>query len=56
MNTTVKKICELNPQATKDLTEVIYSTTTLPPQVRKNDLTITCTQQAEPVYFYQNSS
>lgn len=37
----------------KDVADVIYYTTTLPAHVCINDLTLTCTQQANSIYFYK---
>lgn len=41
----------LTPLVAEDVAEVIYYTTTLPPHVCINDLTISCTQQANAIYF-----
>ena len=50
--TTAKKIYDgLNPLTAEDVAEVIWYCTTLPPHVCINDLTITCTQQANAIYF-----
>jgi 3-hydroxy acid dehydrogenase / malonic semialdehyde reductase len=37
----------------KDVADVIYYTTTLPAHVCINDLVLTCTQQANSMYFYK---
>jgi NADP-dependent 3-hydroxy acid dehydrogenase YdfG len=37
----------------KDVADVIYYTTTLPAHVCINDLVLTCTQQANSIYFYK---
>lgn len=50
--TTASKVYDgLNPLTPEDVAEVIYYTTTLPAHVCINDLTVTCTQQADSVYF-----
>lgn len=41
----------LTPLSAEDVAEVIYYCTTLPAHVCINDLTITCTQQANAIYF-----
>lgn len=53
---TAKKIYEgLTPLTAEDVADVIYYCTTLPPHVCINDLVITCTQQANAVYFHRNA-
>jgi len=50
--TTAQKIYEgLKPLTAQDVAEVIFYCTTLPTHVCINDLTITCLQQANTVYF-----
>ena len=50
--TTAKKIYDgLKPLTAEDVAEVIYYCTTLPPHVCINDLSITCLQQANVIYF-----
>ena len=50
--TTAKKIYDgLKPLTAEDVADVIYYTTTLPPHVCINDLSITCLQQANAIYF-----
>ena len=50
--TTAKKIYEgFKPLVAEDVAEVIYYCTTLPPNVCINDLSLTCTQQANVIYF-----
>lgn len=50
--TTAKKIYDgLKPLTAEDVAEVIYYCTTLPPHVCINDLSITCLQQANAIYF-----
>ena len=52
---TAKKIYDgLVPLTADDVADVIYYCTTLPPHVCINDLTITCTQQADAIYFNRN--
>jgi 3-hydroxy acid dehydrogenase/malonic semialdehyde reductase len=49
---TAKKMYDgLTPLTAEDVADVIYYCTTLPPHVCLNDLVITCTQQANAVYF-----
>ncbi|MES2880842.1 MAG: SDR family NAD(P)-dependent oxidoreductase [Bacteroidota bacterium] len=49
---TAKKIYEgFKPLSAKDVAEVIFYTASLPPHVCINDLVITCTQQADGIYF-----
>ena len=49
---TAKKIYDgLKPLTGDDVAEVIYYCCTLPPHVCINDLVITCTQQANVIYF-----
>jgi NADP-dependent 3-hydroxy acid dehydrogenase YdfG len=50
--TTAKKIYDgLKPLSAEDVADVIWYCTTLPPHVCINDLSITCTQQADTIYF-----
>ncbi len=54
---TAKKIYDgLKPLTAVDVAEVIYFCTTLPPHVCINDLTITCTQQANSIFFNRLTS
>ena len=54
---TAKKIYDgLKPLSAEDVAEVIYYCTTLPPHVCINDLTITCTQQANALFFNRNTT
>ena len=46
----------LIPLTPDDVADVIYYCTTLPPHVCINDLTITCTRQADAIYFNRNGS
>jgi NADP-dependent 3-hydroxy acid dehydrogenase YdfG len=49
---TAKKIYDgIKPLTAEDVAEVIYYCTTLPPHVCINDLSITCLQQANAIYF-----
>jgi NADP-dependent 3-hydroxy acid dehydrogenase YdfG len=50
--TTAKKIYDgLKPLTAADVAEVIYYCASLPPHVCINDLSITCTQQANGIFF-----
>jgi 3-hydroxy acid dehydrogenase / malonic semialdehyde reductase len=54
--TTAKNIYDgLKPLSAEDVAEVIYYCTTLPPHVCINDLSITCLQQANVIYFNRQS-
>jgi NADP-dependent 3-hydroxy acid dehydrogenase YdfG len=46
----------LTPLSAKDVADVIYYTTTLPPHVCLNEIVITCTQQANTIYFNRKSN
>jgi NADP-dependent 3-hydroxy acid dehydrogenase YdfG len=49
---TAKKIYDgLTPLTAEDVADVVYYCTTLPAHVCINDLVITCTQQANAIYF-----
>ena len=49
---TAKKIYDgLKPLTAEDVAEVIYYCATLPPHICINDLSITCIQQANTIYF-----
>ena len=49
---TAKKIYEgLTPLTAEDIADTVYYCTTLPAHVCINDLAITCTQQADAIYF-----
>jgi 3-hydroxy acid dehydrogenase/malonic semialdehyde reductase len=51
---TAKKIYDgLMPLTAEDVADVIYYCTTLPAHVCINDLVLTCTRQANAVYFYR---
>jgi 3-hydroxy acid dehydrogenase / malonic semialdehyde reductase len=53
---TAKKIYDgLNPLTAEDVAGVIWYCTTLPPHVCINDLSVTCLQQADTIYFNRNS-
>jgi 3-hydroxy acid dehydrogenase / malonic semialdehyde reductase len=53
---TAKKIYDgLTPLTAGDIAEVIYYCASLPPHVCINDLTITCTQQADAIHFSRNT-
>jgi len=42
------------PLSAEDVADAIYYCATLPPHVCINDLVITCTAQADAIYFYKN--
>lgn len=46
----------IRPLAPEDVADVIYYCATLPAHVCINDLVITCTQQADGIYFNRNAS
>ena len=51
-NETAERIYDgLIPLTSSDVAEIIYYCTTLPPHVCINDLVVTCTQQANAIYF-----
>jgi 3-hydroxy acid dehydrogenase / malonic semialdehyde reductase len=51
-----KKIYDgFKPLSARDVAEVIFYTTTLPAHVCLNDIVITCTQQANAIYFNKQS-
>ncbi|MER3499342.1 MAG: NAD(P)-dependent oxidoreductase [Chitinophagaceae bacterium] len=53
---TAKKVYEgLMPLTAQDVAEAVFYTTTVPPHVCINELVITCTQQADALYFHRNS-
>lgn len=53
--TTAKSVYNgIKPLTADDVAEVIYYCTTLPQHVCINDLVITCTQQADAIYFNRN--
>lgn len=53
---TAKKIYDgLKPLSAEDVAEVIFYCATLPPHVCINDLSITCLQQANTIYFNRAS-
>lgn len=52
---TAKKVYDgLKPLTADDISDIIYYCATLPPHVCINDLSVTCTQQADAIYFYRN--
>jgi 3-hydroxy acid dehydrogenase/malonic semialdehyde reductase len=54
---TAKKVYDgLTPLTANDVAEAIYYTATLPPHVCINELVITCTQQANTIYFNRKNS
>jgi NADP-dependent 3-hydroxy acid dehydrogenase YdfG len=51
-NDTAKKIYDgLKPLTAEDVADIIFYCTTLPPHVCINDLSVTCLQQANTIYF-----
>ena len=49
---TAKSIYDgLKPLTAEDIAEIIFYCATLPPHVCINDLSVTCTQQADTIYF-----
>jgi NADP-dependent 3-hydroxy acid dehydrogenase YdfG len=55
--TTANKVYDgIEPLSANDVAEVIYYTTTLPAHVCINNLVITCTQQANTIYFNRHNS
>ena len=54
---TAKKIYDgLKPLTAEDVADAIYYCASLPPHVCINDLSVTCLQQADTIYFNRNSS
>lgn len=52
---TAKRIYDgLKPLSAGDVAEVVFYCATLPPHVCINDLTITCLQQADAIYFHRS--
>jgi 3-hydroxy acid dehydrogenase/malonic semialdehyde reductase len=50
--TTAKSVYNgIKPLSAEDIADVIYYCASLPPHVCINDLVITCTQQADAIYF-----
>jgi NADP-dependent 3-hydroxy acid dehydrogenase YdfG len=52
-DTAAKVYDGLKPLSADDVAEVIYYTSTLPAHVCINELTLTCTQQADAFYFHK---
>ena len=53
--TTAKSVYNgIQPLKAEDIADIIYFCTTLPPHVCINDLIVTCTQQADAIYFHRN--
>lgn len=44
------------PLSAEDIAESVFHAATLPPHVCINELTITCTSQANAIYFHKNNS
>jgi 3-hydroxy acid dehydrogenase/malonic semialdehyde reductase len=55
-NTAKSMYTGLKPLQPEDVAEVIYYTTTLPPHVCINDLVLTCTAQADAIYFHRDTT
>ncbi len=56
-STTAKKIYDgLKPLTADDVADVIYYCATLPAHVCINDLTLTCMQQADAIYFNRDQT
>lgn len=54
---TAKKIYDgLMPLTAEDVADTVYYCTALPPHVCINDLVITCTQQADAIYFNRKAT
>jgi 3-hydroxy acid dehydrogenase / malonic semialdehyde reductase len=54
---TAKQVYDgLTPLSAKDVADVIYYSTTLPDHVCLNEIVITCTQQANTIYFNRRSN
>ncbi|HWR32965.1 MAG TPA: SDR family NAD(P)-dependent oxidoreductase [Chitinophagaceae bacterium] len=55
--TTAKKIYDgLKPLTADDVAEIIYYCASLPPHVCINDLSVTCLQQADTIYFNRHNT
>ncbi len=55
--TTAKKIYDgLKPLTAADVAEIIYYCSSLPPHVCINDLSVTCLQQADTIYFNRQAN
>lgn len=46
----------LKPLSAEDVADTIYYCASLPPHVCINDIVITCTQQADAIYFFRQNS
>jgi 3-hydroxy acid dehydrogenase / malonic semialdehyde reductase len=54
---TAKKIYDgLKPLTAEDIAEIIYYCSSLPAHICINDLSVTCVQQADAIYFNRNNS
>jgi 3-hydroxy acid dehydrogenase / malonic semialdehyde reductase len=52
--TTAKSVYNgIQPLRAEDIADIIFFCTTLPPHVCINDLIVTCTQQADAIYFHR---
>jgi NADP-dependent 3-hydroxy acid dehydrogenase YdfG len=45
----------LKPLTAEDVADIIFYCASLPPHVCINDLSVTCTQQADAIYFYRQN-
>ncbi len=53
--TTAKKVYDgLKPLTAEDIAAIIFYCATLPPHVCINELSVTCLQQADTIYYYRN--
>jgi len=54
-DSTAKQVYDgIEPLTAEDVADIIYYTTTLPSHVCINELVVTCTQQANSIYFNRN--
>ena len=55
--TTAKKVYDgIKPLSAEDVADIIYYCATLPPNVCIDDLTVTCVQQADGIYFNRDGA
>jgi NADP-dependent 3-hydroxy acid dehydrogenase YdfG len=45
----------IKPLTAEDVADIIFYCASLPPHVCINDLSVTCTQQADAIYFYRQN-
>ena len=56
-DTTAKKVYDgIKPLSAEDVADIIYYCATLPAHVCINDLSVTCVQQADAIYFSRDSA